>query len=67
MMTHPFTPSLEQTLGVAAMKRGDNRPAVRYLEEAARLRSDRPSIQENLNDARRRLAEAPSTHEARPR
>jgi Flp pilus assembly protein TadD len=58
-------PSLEQTLGVAAIKRRDYKSAVRYLEEAARLRPDRPSIQEDLNGARRSLAEATPARGAR--
>jgi len=48
----PFTPVAEHTLGLAALKKGSNREAVKLLEEAARLRPDRTSIREDLQKAR---------------
>jgi tetratricopeptide (TPR) repeat protein len=53
--TYPFTPSAEHALGLGHLKQGRYEEAVRYLEQAATRRPDRPSIQEHLRQARTHL------------
>jgi serine/threonine protein kinase/tetratricopeptide (TPR) repeat protein len=50
--TLPFLPSPEHCLGLAEIRRGRVEAGVIRLEEAARLRPDRPRIQQDIERAR---------------
>jgi serine/threonine protein kinase/tetratricopeptide (TPR) repeat protein len=55
-LTLPYHASPEHCLGLAYLKRGDHVKAAGFLQEAAELRPDRPSIDEHLRQAVARRA-----------